>query len=781
MPISFPSLSRLLARSRAVGSVLLGGALCAALAAAPAEANGILVTGRTIGTEIEVFRPDRRPPTPDRRISTLVTLQDHRVTARVRDRIAEVTVEQVFHNHSGQQLEGTYLFPLPEGATVSQWAMTMAGRMVEGEIMEARKAREIYESIVRARRDPGLLEYLGRGLFQARVFPIEPHQDLTIKLTFQQVLPEDAGTIEMQYPLGTDRLNATPVANVVVDIAVESSVALKAIYSPSHAVEVRRDGDRKARISYERQGRSQDKDLVLFLGRSEDDVGFSLQSHRAPGEDGTFMMVLAPKTEVRPEDIVPRDVVFVLDTSGSMAGPKMKQAQQALAYGIRTLGGQDRFNVVGFATGLNPFRDTLQPASDEMKEAAVRWVDGLRPAGGTNIHDALLESLRMRQDGRLFVVVFLTDGKPTIEERDPDRIVEKVTAANTQDTRIFTFGVIGSERSDLDVRLLDRIAEVTHATRDYVIGDQDIEVVTSRFFRKVQHPVLTDAKIEYGEGVYDVYPKRLPDVFAGTQIDVFGRYKQGGDRTVRLRGKVGAREVVYEYKAALAQGEDAGYLPRLWAQRKIGYLLDEIRLHGAETELVDEVVRLATRYAIVTPYTAGLVVEESELERLPATARRLRAEARDLGGLVPSAGGGEGRGMAGGLPPGAPPAPSSGPAAEADAWDSGTIDRLKDAASEDAPADVAGPGRSDGSREAKMKKAAERVQRVDDRIFKQDGDGRWVDATWLSTMVPERIEAFSAAYFALLDRLPKVARYLALGERVLFVHEGKAYEIVPGA
>ena len=769
--MSFPSFAK---RSLARPLALLFAVAATLTWAAPARANGILVTGRVEGGEIQVFRPDRTRRPPERPMQ--VSLQDHRVTARINGRVAEVTVEQTFRNHTGAQLEGTYLFPLPEGASVSQWSMTMFGRMVEGEIIEAKKAREIYESIVRARRDPGLLEYLGRGLFQARVFPIEPHKDLTIRLTFQQLLPEDGGTIEFRYPLGTERMNATPVANVTMDVQVTSDVDLKAIYSPSHAVDVVRKGDREARVSYERQGRRQDKDFTLFIGRSESDVGFSLQSHKAPGEDGTFLMVLAPKTEVRPEDIVPRDVVFVLDTSGSMAGPKMKQAQEALAYGIRTLSPGDRFNVLGFATGLNPFRDSLQPANDELKEAAVRWVDGLRPAGGTNINDALLESLRMRQDGRLFVVVFLTDGKPTIEERDPDRIVEKVKAANSQDTRIFTFGVLGEDRPDLDVRLLDRVAEATRATRDYVHAGEDIEVVTSRFFRKVQHPVMTDVTIEYGDGIRDVYPRTLPDLFAGSQIDVMGRYTTGGDRTIRLRGKVGDRVVVHEFQASLRQGEDAGYLPRLWAQRKIGYLLDQIRLHGADRELVDEVVRLATRYAIVTPYTAGLVVEESELNQLPVGARLRRSEGRDLGGLVPGSGG---RAMGAG----AAPAPSS-PAPEEsvrDAMDSETIERLKGATSEDAPADFAGDdGKAHGgdARWDRAKKVAESVKRVDDRIFHLDAAGRWVDAAWKPELALQKIEAFGKAYFELLDKHPTVARYLALGEKVVFVHEGVAYEIV---
>ncbi|MDF1701379.1 MAG: VIT domain-containing protein, partial [Planctomycetota bacterium] len=568
-----------------------------------AHANGILVSdGATVDT-LRRRRPHRIPVPP-------VRLKGHSVKAELNDRIASVTVEQVFHNHSGRQLEGTYLFPLPEGAVVSKFAMTMGGKMVQGEIIERKEARRIYQSIVSRRRDPGLLEYMGRGLFRAKIFPIMPHKDLTIRISYQQVLPEDGGTIEFRYPLATDRLNASAVQKIAVDVKVASSVDIKTLYSPSHRVEITRDGERAARVSYERSNRRQDKDLLLYVGRSPDRVGFSMQSHKEAGKDGAFMAVFAPRTQVDAKDLMPKDVIYVVDKSGSMAGPKMEQAKKAIQYGVRMLRPGDRFNILGFSTGLYPFRDALVDATGEMKEAAVKHIEGLEAAGGTNIDGALKSALAMRSGDRLFLVVFITDGKPTVEETNGDVIVKNVKAANTANTRVFTFGV----GYDLDVRLLDRVAEITGGTRDYVTPGEDLEIVTSRFFKKVDQPVLSNVKIDFGEGVYDVYPKRLPDLFAGGQVVVFGRYKQAGDRTIVLRGRVGEREHVYEHNATLGSKDEAGYLPRLWAHRKVAYLLDEIRLHGESKELVDEVIKLATRHAIVTPYTAGLVVEESEME-----------------------------------------------------------------------------------------------------------------------------------------------------------------------
>ena len=755
----------------ALALLLLLVAAGALFVAPPAHANGILVADAP-GLEPDFGPIRRRPPEP---ALPPVRLEGHTVSAEVTDRIANVVVEQVFHNYSARQLEGTYLFPLPEGAVVSKFAMTMFGKMVQGEIMERGEARRIYESIVRRRRDPGLLEYMGRGLFRARVFPIEANKDLTIRITYQQVLPEDGGTVEFRYPLATDRLNGSPVRKVAVDVKVESSVDIKAIYSPSHRVEVTRDGERKARVSYERSDSHQDKDLLLYVGRSPDLVGFSLQSHKEAGQDGTFMAVFAPRVRVEEGDRIPKDVIYVIDKSGSMAGPKMEQAQKAIQYGIRLLKAGDRFNVISFSTSLYPFRDGLVEASAEMKEAAVKHVEGLEAAGGTNIDGALRAALAMRREDRLFLVVFLTDGKPTVEERDPEKIVANVKAANTGNTRIFTFGV----GYDLDVTLLDRIAETTNGTRDYVTPGEDLEIVTGRFFRKVDQPVLSEVKLELGAGVYDVYPKRLPDLFAGGQVVVFGRYKDAGDRTVILRGRVGAREIVYEHNAHLSEKDGAGYLPRLWASRKVAYLLDEIRLHGENKELVDEVVKLATQHAIVTPYTAGLVVEETELEGRPglqpadgvrrerAWDRRAGAEGRSLGGLVPlppSAPMPDASGVGGGAPAG-----RAAPSEEQKAKDSAALRRLKESSAAE----------SDDGEDADLAKLRELIKSVAGLTFVQSKDGVWVDRAWDGKRATTKVEAWSEAYFQLLAKGDKVAKILALGEQVIFVLGDTVYEIVP--
>ena len=288
--------------------------------------------------------------------------------------------------------------------------------MVEGAVIEANEARRVYQSIVSRRRDPGLLEYMGRGLFQARVFPIMPREDLTIRLSFSLVLRDDLGTIEFRYPLASDRLNGQPVEEVVVDVKVESAVDIKTVWSPSHEVAISRDGERKARVSFERSGRRQDKDFLLYVGRSPEAVGFSFASTRPGGEDGTFFAVFAPRQTASRDELVPKDVVYVLDTSGSMAGEKMEQGRRALKQGVALLRDGDRFNLVGFSTGVNSFREGLVEMNAELRAHALAWIERCSPwAAQARPARSRQRSSRRRPAG---MVVFITDGKPTVGERD---------------------------------------------------------------------------------------------------------------------------------------------------------------------------------------------------------------------------------------------------------------------------------------------------------------------------------------------------------------------------
>ncbi len=329
---------------------------------------------------------------------------------------------------------------------------------------------------------------------------------------------------------------------------------------------------------------------------------------------------------------VPRDLVLVLDTSGSMRGPKMEQARKALKYCLDNLGADDRFGLINFATTVNCYEDKLLPANTEQVAKAKKWVEDLEATGGTAINDALASALELRskEEGRSFTVVFFTDGQPTVGETDVNKIVKNTLAKNTANTRIFTFGV----GDDVNATMLDQIADKTRAVSTYVRPAEDIENKVSGLYSKISNPALTNLKLTTTNDIKfsEVYPPELPDLFHGGQLIVLGRYSGKGAAAVKLTGRVGMdeKEFVYELTFPNKTGEEREFVEHLWARRKVGYMLDQIRANGEKPELVQEVVRLAKKYGITTPYTSYLVVPDAALP--VAGVRRMPAMGAGSGG-----------------------------------------------------------------------------------------------------------------------------------------------------
>ena len=343
---------------------------------------------------------------------------------------------------------------------------------------------------------------------------------------------------------------------------------------------------------------------------------------------------MSPNQQLASDSVVAKDVVFVLDTSGSMAQDhKLDQAKRALSFCVQNLNSGDRFELVRFSTEAEALFGRLVEASPSRRAEAERFVEQLRPIGGTAIADALriaLDSSReLARAGRPQVVVFLTDGKPTIGTTDTDQIVDGVRQALGERTvRVFSFGI----GIDINTHLLDRITEVTRAASQYVLPQEDLELKVSSFYSKINQPVLSDVKLSVGGGVRvsALAPNPLPDLFRGEQLMVLGRYVGSGAVTIALEGMVNGKRQRYRFQARFpATARDNGFVARLWATRRVGFLLDQIRLHGENAELRDEVTELARRYGIVTPYTAYLIVEDEARRAVPVTARTLQTIDRD--------------------------------------------------------------------------------------------------------------------------------------------------------
>lgn len=688
--------------------------------------------------------PIDRPGVPPRPIRSLA-IKYHRVTVKIDNQVAITHVDQVFVNDNPFDMEGEYIFPLPEGASISQFAMWVDGRRLEAEVLERDKARQIYEDIVRQKRDPALLEYVGRNAFRARVYPIPARSEKRIELEYSEVLPQDHGLIRYVYPLNTEKFSSRPLEEVSVNVQIVSRQAIKAVYSPSHEVSVRKVGDQRAEVSYRAINIRPDKDFVLYYTVSGDDLGANLLSYREGNENGFFMLLLAPRSDVQAEALVAQDVLFVLDTSGSMRGSKLEQAKRAAKYVLEHLNPRDRFNIISFNTSTSHYAGGLRSSSEAGQARA--FVDALQATGSTHIVRALEEALAQTASDRPQIVLFLTDGLPTEGETRTEKILERVSKVVKPNVRIFCFGV----GYDVNTVLLDMLAQSNRGATVYVRPEEDIEGAVSSLFEKISKPVLSDVTLDFGSvRVEDVYPYPLPDLFAGGQLVVVGRYRNSGDTTITLRGTVNGRATSYTFKEMrFRQSGGADFVPRLWATRRIGHLLTQIRLHGADKELVEEIVRLSVRYGIVTPYTSFLINEDEDVLQPKAMEKVVEREiGRAPAPALPA------QGMGGG---GAMPTPAV----------SGQKVVERSIAQESLrKADVA------------VQPETEKVRIVGSKTFVLR-NGIWVDTTYdAQKLTLENVAFGSERYAQLLREHPDWGRYLALGVQVILVYEGRAYQFI---
>jgi len=561
-------------------------------------------------------------PRPGENIPPL-TVKYHRVIVDIVDQVAKTSIDQVFINNHSRDIEGTYIFPLPAGASISQFSMYIGGKKVEGEILDKARARQIYEDIVRRLKDPAILEYIGRNMFRARVYPIPARGEKRIQITYSEILKSEANLIHYVYPLNTEQFSFHPIKQVSIAVKVSSKIPISSVYSASHKVSVRKEGEKSARISFEASNIKPDKDFSLYYSLSEDEIGLSFLNWEGP-DDNYFMLLASPPYVSRKQKIIDKNLIFVLDSSGSMSGKKIAQAKEAVRFVIDHLEKGDKFALVDFDDGVDVFSPDLVPASPENREKALRFVDEIEDSGGTNINDALLRALKMvEEEGRPSYVLFLTDGLPTVGVTETADILRNVGQANSRNTRIFVFGV----GYDVNTELLDRLSSDNRGTSVYLSENDNLEVAISQYYEKISSPLLSDLQIDYGKiRVKDTYPRTLPDLFKGSQLVLIGKYSGRGPVTVTLSGKVGEKERSFVLRnQQLDQTDSYRFLSRLWATRRIGYLLEEIRLQGEKDELAEEVKNLAMKFGIVTPYTSFLVTEEERVSLDAAAPEAVQA------------------------------------------------------------------------------------------------------------------------------------------------------------
>jgi len=711
------------------------------------------------------FRPcvPRPRPMP---LPNVLPVKSIRLDTKIEGQVATTRVEQIFRNDTPYTLEGTYFFPIPETASIVEFSIWENGKKLSGEVRSREEARRIYDEIVRKQRDPGLLEYAGKDLFQASIFPIPPNSDKKLELVYSQILKAESGTVSYRYPLGTGRNLWRPAGmpedvrgqmprqsfgTVSGKIEITGKEALRNVYSPSHKIDIVNKGERAASVSFETS--DNDADFQLFYGLSNDDFGMTLLTHREPGKDGYFLLMLSPKDAVSERELVNKDIVFVLDTSGSMAEEgKMDKARAALLFGIKSLHDGDRFNVISFAGEEHLMERELINADASGRRRGEEFVKGLRSTGGTNINDSLVASMKQfDKNDRPKMLVFMTDGLPTVGETNIDRINANLQKAKTTDVRIFPFGV----GYDVNTALLDKLGSENSGISDYVQPKEDLEVKVSNFFARVSSPVLSDLELDLGDLQTDLmYPRKLTDLFRGMQVAIIGRYKNSNDLknvTAMLRGKSGRenRSFAYSNLDFPIRDEDNDFLPRLWASRRVGWLIEQIRLNGETKELRDEIVDLGTRYGIVTPYTSYLATDGTFAATAPTDMRQRSMLREDAAKSMRV---------------------QSGASAVQQSVQQNTMQMNTRA--------VAKADKDAKNEEQVLIQNTAQNQFVARKNFFNQSNV-WVDAEFKPELKQTEVNLKFASdeYFAVLSRERDLAQYFALGEEVVVVWKNKVYRV----
>jgi Ca-activated chloride channel family protein len=684
------------------------------------------------------------------------------------NRVLRYEVTETFINTGRGLGEADYLFPLPAGSAFEDLKLSINGELVSGETMNARDARQIYEDIVRRHRDPALVEWMGAGLLRARIFPINPGEEKRVVVRFQSIAQREGSALRVDYVRGTEpasqnngvvplvrerpnEFNDEPEVANSFSLTYDDSREYGTPYSPTHRLSVRDRGSRKQVIA---SGDAREVTILLPL-RSVSTASVSVLTHRPDSDPGFALITITPPASSG--RATPRDVTFVLDVSGSMRGEKLQQAKAAGHALLSSLSRNDRFRLIDFATDVNSFRDGFVAATPENIRAARRYLDALRAEGSTNISGALEEALDARSDGeRLPLIVFLTDGEPTVGVRNPDEIAA-IAARRRGDARVFTVGV----SADVNSTLIERLAVEGRGTAHFVRAGENVERPVSLLASRLTNPVLTNVRVTVdGVRLMQVLPAGSLDIFAGQDLVLLARYEGDGNAMVRIEGRSSEGRVSWTSRSEFSRrARQNAFVPRLWAAQRIGWLAAEKRRNGGNREMDEEIKSLGERYGIPTEFSSYLVVEPG------MDVRRARADRSIIGGI------GSGR-----------IAPTVTGAATADAT------TPPPAA---APMPTANEARFEQSRQAALQRETKTLAAIDSmapmqqgmrqigaRQFTQQGTV-WVDQQYSKKQVLVQVKAFSPLYFELLDKLDGLKEALTIGDEVIV--SGKRVAIQVGS
>jgi Ca-activated chloride channel homolog len=550
----------------------------------------------------------------------------HRVTVDIEETHALTRVEQAFRNPHPVDVTARYLFPVPPTAMLTAFEATFNGRARTLTRQDAAATNASLTAIIVERHDPSLLQYMD---WESLAFEVTVPAGSTRKMTleYEEILIPEAGMLHYHYVLGTERYSSALLEEVSVVVRASGREGIGTLYSSSHPVTIEELNDGRLQASWSAEFVRPTEDFHLFVVPAEGDYGSALLTGRVPAlgpnAQDHFLFLFSPHRGglqgdgARESASLPKDIVFIIDRSGSMSGEKMVQAQDALQFILGQLNDQDRFSIVAFDDTLEVLAGTLQPVDGDTLRRARGFVRDLYARGSTDLDAALQRGLEILHTSELRpdatrLAIFLTDGLPTAGITDAHQIAEVARGANARiAARLHVFGV----GYDVNTHLLDRLAQENGGSVTYVQPGENLELVLTGFYERIADPLLTDLEITFeGIEVDDLHPAALPDMFAGSSLLVSGRYKPTGttrQATLTLRGRAGEEVRSFVYTFDLDETGDHAFVPRLWATRQIGQLLDTVRVEGMSDALVEQVRALGMTYGLVTPYTTFVIAAQT--------------------------------------------------------------------------------------------------------------------------------------------------------------------------
>lgn len=553
-----------------------------------------------------------------------LTVGYHKVTVDIRDQIARTVIEESFVNRTNSRLEGVFYFPLPQDASISGFGMWIGQELVEADVVEKQRAREIYETILRERRDPGLLEWTGGNLFKARVFPIGAHSEKRIKISYTQVLPLKNGQYRYSYGLQSEMLKLHPLRELGIEVKLASLAPLADVRSPTHPCRIDRTA-RSAHLEFSAQEYTPDRDFEVVVQLEGDQKDITVIPHRR-GEDGYFMLQLKPpgddgqwRREILSDD-EPLELLILADTSGSMDEQSRQKQSQFLRSILACLTKGDRFNLATCdATCDWVFADS-QDATDDKAAKAVQFLDQRASLGWTDLDAAFASALA--KCGRATHVIYVGDGVVTTGDADPVAFAKRLQRMCDGKGKSFHAVSTGSSFESI---VLNAVAGIRGGSARHIAGEQTPTRVAAELLNELTRPALRDLKVRFeGLRVARVYPERLPNLPVGTQQILLGRYlPEDADQTgkVIVSGRWGDQPVQFSADISLKDTQSGNsFLPRLWARMHLNALLEQ----GASEAIKDEIIGLSEEYNIITTYTSLLVLESDEDRERFGVKRRFR-------------------------------------------------------------------------------------------------------------------------------------------------------------